>query len=158
MVIFSKSYPFKSFRGGYVCLLCLIHLLHTESMQSETPCQLSQHGGRLHQLSQCRRHQHLRRFPHFALTQLTWSSLSVDLIYMETHLAMTQLTGNETPHQLSHRQMLKIWISRRIQEQNQKHLNAWLFSLNMFVQCKKPEQKIIMQVYLQGLAVRGRRE
>ncbi len=42
----------------------------------------------------------------------------------------------------------KIWISRQIQEQNKKHLNALLFSIYMFDQCKKPEQKIIMQVYL----------
>ncbi len=35
----------------------------TESMWSETPCQLSQR----------RIHQHLRRFYHSALTQLTWS-------------------------------------------------------------------------------------
>ncbi len=40
-----------------------IHLPHTESTRSQT----------LHQLSQRRRHQHLRRFYHSALTQLTWS-------------------------------------------------------------------------------------
>jgi hypothetical protein len=48
MVNFSKSYPFKGARAGYACLFGLIHLLHTELMQSETPCQLSQHGVRLH--------------------------------------------------------------------------------------------------------------
>jgi hypothetical protein len=68
----------------YACFGFLIHPLHIESRQSKTHCQLSQRGVRLHvnwvhtketphQLSQRRRHQHLLRFDHSALTQLTWS-------------------------------------------------------------------------------------
>ncbi len=59
MVNFSKSYPFKGARDGYVCMLWLDSSPHTESMLSETSpsteltrCeishQLSQHGVRLH--------------------------------------------------------------------------------------------------------------
>jgi hypothetical protein len=95
MVNFSKSYPFKGARAGYVCLFCLIHLPHTESMWSETLRQLRQRGVSLsvnwgnaewdsmstestlnetpYQLSQLRRHQHLWRFHYSVLTQLTWS-------------------------------------------------------------------------------------
>jgi hypothetical protein len=73
---------------------------------------------------------------------LSWRgvSLRVDTVDMESHLALTQLTGNETPRQLSHRQMLKIWISRRIQERNWKHSKALLFGLYMFDQCKKTKK------------------
>ncbi len=78
----------------YACF-GLIHLPHTELTRSQTLHQLSQCQVRLHinwvnaewdststeptqsktprQLSQHRRHQHLRRFYHSVLTQLTWS-------------------------------------------------------------------------------------
>jgi hypothetical protein len=159
----------------------------TESTRSETPCQLSQH----------RRHQHIRRFYHSVFTQLMWSltpcwlswwrvwlrvdlvwerwikpkqayitssgtfegirfrtltmkcsngaistrnckflysqvnwvyaedtniyedfiilrwlswqgvSLHIDSVDVESHLALTQLSKNETPRQLNHRRMLK---------------------------------------------------
>ncbi len=78
------------------------------SRQRVTPCQLSQR----------RRHQHVQIFHHPALTQLTWSltlcwltrrgvSLRIDSLDVESHLALTQLLGNETLHQLSHRWKLK---------------------------------------------------
>jgi hypothetical protein len=35
------------------------------------------------------------------------SSLRDDTVDVESHLALTQLTGNENPHQLSHRRMFK---------------------------------------------------
>ncbi len=74
IVNFSKSYPFKGARAGYVCLFWLdsspshwvdvvSDSLSTESTRNVTP----------HQLSQRTRHQHLWRFYHSGLTQLTWS-------------------------------------------------------------------------------------
>ncbi len=74
-----------------------IHLPLTESTRSQT----------LHQLSQRRRHQHLRRF--IIPRWLSWRgvSLCVDSVDVESHLVLTQLTRNETPLQLSHCRMLK---------------------------------------------------
>ncbi len=48
----------------------LIHLLHTESDSASTESTRSETPRKL---SQRRRHQHLKRFYHSALTQLTWS-------------------------------------------------------------------------------------
>ncbi len=75
-------------------------------------------------------------------------SFRVDSVDVESHLALTQLTRNEPPRQLSHRRMLKNRISRRIQEQNRKNSKALLFGLYVFEKCKKREQKNLMQVYL----------
>jgi hypothetical protein len=72
----------------------------TQSTWSLTPRWLSRRGVSLH------------------LTQSTWSltpcwlsrpgvALRVDTVDVESHLALTPLTGYETPHQLSHRQMLE---------------------------------------------------
>jgi hypothetical protein len=131
----------------------LIHLPHTEPMRSETPRQLSHC-----QLSQ----------PAVNWVNAEWESMStesmqkeptftkipsfrVDSVDVESDLALTQLMGNETPCQLSHRRRLKISISRQIQEQNPKHSNAFLFGLYVFDQCKNPEQKSHARVPLREL-------
>ncbi len=119
-----------------------------ESMRSETPCQLSQRGVRLH--VHWVNAESTNIYKDFIIQRwLSWHgvSLCVDSVDVESHLALTQLTGNETAHQLSHRWMLKIWISQRIQEQNRKHSKVLFFGLYMFDQCKKLEQKNLMQVY-----------
>ncbi len=126
----------------YACF-DFIHLPHTESTQSETPCPLSQHGVRStstestrietpHQLSQWRRHQHLWKFHQSTLTQLTWSLTPVDSADVESHMALTQLTRNETRHQLSHCRMLK-------------NLNT---SGNSSTKSKTPKSLIIWPIYV----------
>jgi hypothetical protein len=81
--------------------------MSTESMRSETPRQLSQR----------RRHQHLRRFHHSTLT--------------------------ETRYQLSHCRMLK---NLNNSSTKSKHSKPLLFCRYMFDQCIKPEQKNLIQV------------
>jgi hypothetical protein len=69
----------------------------TESTRSETPCQLSQR----------RRHQHLRRFHHSSLTQLTWSLTPRWFSRRGVSLDVDSVDGEWDSHQLSHRLMLK---------------------------------------------------
>jgi hypothetical protein len=88
----------------------------TESMQNETPHQLSQRRMRLHtnwvnaewdstltesmqnetphQLSQCGMRKYLQGFHHSAMIQLMWSRTPRLLVNMESHSALTQLTRN----------------------------------------------------------------
>ncbi len=102
----------------------------TKSMRSETPCQLSQRGVRLHinivnaewdststeSMQKAPTFTKISSFRvdsvdvegHSTLTQLTGVSHRVDSVDVESNLALTQLTGNETVRQLSHHQMLKI--------------------------------------------------
>jgi hypothetical protein len=96
-----------------------ISLPHTESMRSETPRQLSQRGVRLHVNgvnARVRLHVNwintevTNIYEDFIIPRwLSWRgvSLCVDSVDIESHLALTQLTGNETRRQLSHHQMLK---------------------------------------------------
>jgi hypothetical protein len=79
----------------------------------------------------------------FVYEETNWSYLHVDSVDVETHLALTQLTRNETPRQLSHRWMLKNLNSQRIQEQNRKCSEALLFGLYVLDKCKKNENKKI---------------
>ncbi len=131
MVNLSKSYCFKGARAGYVCLFWLdssyTHWINaewlapsTEPTRSETPRQLSQH----------RRHQHLRRFPLSAMNQLTWSltphwlsrhgvSLGIDSVDREWDSASTESPPN----------VFKNRISRRKHKQNWKHSKDLLFGL-----------------------------
>jgi hypothetical protein len=124
IVNFPKSYLFKVARADYVCLFWLdsssAHWvdaewdsLSTESTQSETP----------RQLSQCSRHQHLRRFHHSALTQLTWS-----------------LTPRWPSWGGVTAECKKIW-SQQIQEQNQKHSKALFFAYICLISAKKQNKK-----------------
>ncbi len=116
---FSISYPFKGARAGYVCLFWFdfssAHWVNgewdspsTESTQSETPCQLSQRGVRLHVNWVNAEGTDIDE--DFIIPRwLCWRGVShcVDSVDMESHLALTQLMRNETRRQLSHRQMLK---------------------------------------------------
>jgi hypothetical protein len=78
------------------------------------------------------------------------------LSWLESHSLLTRLTWSLTWRWLSWRGMrLRVnWVTAkirkawRIQEQTWKHSKAFLFGLYMFDQCKKPEQKNLMQVYL----------
>ncbi len=119
IVNLSKSYPFKGARAGYVCLFWLdsspSHWVDaesdspsTESTRNQTPHQLSQSGVRLHVNWVNTEDTNIYKdfiIPHWH----SWRgvSLCVDSVDVESHLALTQLTRNETPHQLSHRRMLK---------------------------------------------------
>jgi hypothetical protein len=112
---------------------------------SQTLRQLSQHGVRLHVNWVNAKDTNIYE-DFIILLWLSWrgDSLRIDSVDVESYLALTQLTRNETPHQLSHCWMLKIsnTVSWRIQEQNWKNSEALLFSLYVFDKCKKPEQKI----------------
>jgi hypothetical protein len=80
----------------------------TESTRSETSHQLSQHGVRLH-VNWVNAEGTIIYEDFIILRWLSWRgvSLRVDSVDVESHLALTQLTGNETRRQLSHRRMLK---------------------------------------------------
>jgi hypothetical protein len=143
MVNFCKSYPFKDARAGYVYMFWLIwfstHLVDaewdspsTESMRSETPRQLSQSRVRLHVNWVNKEGTNIYDFIIPCWLSWCWVSLRIGSVSVESHLALTPLTGNETPRQLSHHWVFTIWISRRIQEPNRKHWKALLFGLYMF--------------------------
>ncbi len=122
----------------YACF-CLIRLPHTELTRNQTLCQLSQCGVRLHvnrvnaewdstSTESTRRHQHLRRFYHSALTQLMWGltlrwlswrgvSFGVDSVDEEWDSASTEAPTNVS----------KNWISQQNQKQNKKNSEALLF-------------------------------
>ncbi len=70
---------------------------------------------------------------------LSWRgvSLRVDSVDVESHLALTQLMGNETRRQLSHRRMLKNSIKSANSSQNRKHSKVLLFGLCLFDRYKK---------------------
>jgi hypothetical protein len=73
----------------------------------------------------------------------------IRLPHTESTQSETQLMGNETQHQQSHRQIFKNLNKSVISRTKSKHSKALLFSLYMFDKCKKPEQKNLMQVYIQ---------
>ncbi len=136
----------------YACF-GLIHLVHTESTQSQTLRQLSQRRMRLHvNWVNAEWDSTSTESTQNTLTFTKILSFRVDSVDMESHSALTQLTWSLTwsliPRQLSHRQMLKIWISLRIQEQNRKNSEALLFGLYVFDKNKKREEKNLLQVYL----------
>ncbi len=91
----------------YACF-GLIHLVHTESTQSQTLLQLSQCGMRLYVNWVNAEYTNIQE-DFIILRWLSWRgvSLRVDSVDVEAHLALTQLTRNETSCQLSHCQMLK---------------------------------------------------
>ncbi len=157
-----EHYPFKGDRAGYVCLFWLesspSHWVNaesdspsTESRWSETPCQLSQCGVRLH--GNWVNAEDTNIYKDFIIPRwLSWHgvSLCVDSVDVESHLASTQLMRNETPRQLSYRRMFK---------NSNKSANSWTKSktfkshiiwptVYVFDKCKKREQKNLMQVYL----------
>jgi hypothetical protein len=157
---FVISYPFKGARAWYACLFWFdsssAHWvdaewdsLSTESMQSETTCQLSQLGVRLH--INWVNAEDTNIDEDFIIPR--WLScrgvsLRVDSVDMKSHLALIQLTGMSLDANWVIAECKKIFLSQRIQVQNWKHSKALLFGLYMFDQCKKPEQKYLMQVYL----------
>jgi hypothetical protein len=114
-----EHYPFKGARAVYVCLFWRdsspSHWVNTksdssstESMQSETPRQLSQRKVRLH--VNWVNAEDTNIYEDFIIPRwLSWCgvSLCIDSVDVESHLALTQLTRNETPRQLSHCWMLK---------------------------------------------------
>jgi hypothetical protein len=80
----------------------------TESTRSETPHQLSPRKVRLH--VNWVNAEGTDIYDDFIITRWLswrWVSLGIDSVDMKSHFALTQLMGNETPHQLSHRRMLK---------------------------------------------------
>ncbi len=85
----------------------------------------------------------------FTITSTQWLSwhgvsLRVDSVDGESHLAFTQLTGNETPCQPSHCWILKNLnksANSRSKSKTLKSLIIWPIQY-MFDQYKKPEQKI----------------
>ncbi len=116
MVNFSKSYPFKGARAGFVLAWFIFRTqsrrwvrlpfnwvnaewdyMSTESTRSNTTCQLNQR----------RKHQHLQRFHYSMLTQLTSILTPHWLSQRGVSLGIDSVDRNETPRQLSHRQMLK---------------------------------------------------
>ncbi len=119
IVNFSKYYPFKDARAGYVCVFWLesspLHWVNaesdspsTESTRSETPRQPSQRGVRLHvNWVNAEDSNIYEDFITPRWLSWRWVSLRVDSVDVESHLALTQLTRNEIPRQLSHRRMLK---------------------------------------------------
>ncbi len=140
MVNFSKSYPFKGPRVGFVCLFWLdwsfAHWVDaewdspsTESTWSETTCQLSQGGVRVR--VNLVKAEGKNIYEDFIIPRwLRWRrvSLHIDSVNVESHLTLTQLMGNETPRQLSHRWMLKNlnkWANSRIKSKTLKSLIIW---------------------------------
>ncbi len=80
----------------YACF-GLIHLPHTESTWSETPHQMSPRGVRLH--VNWVNTEGTNIYEDFIIPRwLSWRGvlLRIDTVNMESHLALTQLTGNET--------------------------------------------------------------
>jgi hypothetical protein len=81
----------------YACF-GLSHLPHTESTRSHTLRQLSQRGVRLH--VNWVNAEDTNIYKDFIIPRwLSWHgvSLYIDSVYVESHLALTQLTRNETP-------------------------------------------------------------
>jgi hypothetical protein len=119
MVNFSKSYPFKAAIAGYVCLFWLDSSfehrvnaewdsLSTESTQIETPHQQSQWGVRLG--INWVNGEGTNNYKDLIIPRwLSWHgvSLHVDSVDVESHLMLTQMTGNETLYQLNHCRTLK---------------------------------------------------
>jgi hypothetical protein len=159
IVNFYKYYPFKGARAAYVCLFCLdsspsdwvnaeSDSSSTESKQNKTPRQMSQHRVRLH--VNWVNAEDTNIYEDFIITRwLSWRgvSLCVDSVDVESHLALTQLTRNETPRQLSHRRMLK---NSNKSANSRKKLKTFrsLIIWPICNKCKKREQKNFMQVYL----------
>ncbi len=158
LLIFLNPIPLKVPELVMYACFGLIHLPHTESMQSQTLRQLSQRGVTPRQLSQ--RGVRLRNW-----VNAEWDSMStkstqktptftkilsfrVDSVDMESHLALTQLTRNETQRQLSHCRMLKNLNKSANSRTKSKNSEALLFGLHVFDKCKKWEQKNLTQVYL----------
>jgi hypothetical protein len=119
IVNLTKYYPFKGARAGYVCMFWLesspSHWVDaesdspsTESTQSETTRQQSQRGVNLHVNWVNAEDTNIYK-DFIILHWLSWRgvSLCVDSVDVEYHLALTRLTRNEFPRQLSHRRMLK---------------------------------------------------
>ncbi len=124
MVNFPISCPFKGTWAGSVCLLwfdsSFAHWVNaewdspsTESMRSETSSQLSQHGVRFHvNWVNAEDNNIYEDFIILRWLSWHWLSLRVDSVDVESHLALTQLTRDETRCQLSHHRMLEIQISK----------------------------------------------
>jgi hypothetical protein len=158
--MFINIFPFKAPELLMHACFGLIHLPHIESTRSQTLHQLSQRGVRLHinwvnAEWDSTSTESTQKTPTF----MKILSFHVDLVDVESHSALNQLPWSLTWRWLSWRGMRlrvnwvtaeckKIWICRRIQEQNQKNSEALLFGLYVFDKCKKQEQKNLMQVYL----------
>jgi hypothetical protein len=136
--------------GETVMYACfgLIHLPHNESTRSETP----------HQLSQCKLRPMSTESTGVRL-HVNWVNTEGTIIYenfiipidsvdVESHSALTQLTCSLTSWQEMRlcinwvtTECQKIWISRGIQEQNQKHSKDLFFGMYMFDQYKNQNKK-----------------
>jgi hypothetical protein len=74
---------------------------------------------------------------------------------MESHSELTQLSGNETPRQLSHCQIIKKFECWRIQDKiKDAQKPNYLAYMRMFDQCKKTEQKISLKCTFKGTVAR----
>jgi hypothetical protein len=156
---FSKSCPFKGTRAGYVCLFWLdsspSHWVHAESdspsiesMWNETPCQLSQHGVRLH--INWVNAEYANIYEEFIIPRwLSWHGISfrVDSVDVES-LGIDSLMRNETLCQLSHRWMLKNSKKSVNSRTKLKNSVALLFGLHVFDKCKNEDKKFHASVPL----------
>jgi hypothetical protein len=141
---FIKSSPFKAPELVMYACFGLIHLPHTELMQSETPRQLSQRRVRLHiNWFHAKWDSTSTESTQKAQTFTMISLLRVDSVDVESHLALTQSIISLTLRWLSWWGMrlrinwvtaecLKIKISWRIQEQNRKHSKPYYLA---YIQC-----------------------
>jgi hypothetical protein len=118
MVIFLNTIPLKVPELVMYACFDLIHLPHWVDSEWDSPSTELTRSDTPHQLSQCRVRLHVNWvntegtniYEDFIIPQWhSWHgvSLCIDSVNMESHLALSQLMGNETPHQQSHRQMLK---------------------------------------------------
>ncbi len=145
MVNFSKSYPFKGARAGYVwCLFWLDSSFVHWSTRSEIPRQLSQRRVKLNCQQRVRLHinwvntEGTNMYKDFIISRwLSWCgvSLRVGSVDMESLLVLT-------PRQLSHRWLFK--NSKKLANSRKKLTTpkSLLFGLNMFDQWKNQNKKI----------------
>ncbi len=104
-----------------------VRLPSTESTWSETPRQMSQREVRLH--VNWVNAEGTNIYEDFIIPRwLSWRrvSLCVDSVNMESHLALTQLTGNETHRSVSHRQMLKNLNKYKIENTQKTYYLAYV--------------------------------
>jgi hypothetical protein len=107
-LIFINPIPLKAPELVMYACFGLIHLPHTETTWSQTLRQLSQHGVRLH-INWVNAEWDSTSIESTQKTSTFTKILSfcIDSVDVESHLASTQLTRNETLRQLSLRRMLK---------------------------------------------------
>jgi hypothetical protein len=152
MVNFSKSYLFKGTIAGFVCLFWLdsssTHWVDTEwdspsteSTRNETPHQLSQRGVRLH--VNWVNAEDTNIYEDFIIRRwLSWLGVSLCVVSgkVDSHLALTQLTGYENPRQRSHCRMLKN-LNKSANSKTLKSLIIWPIQYSVYLTSSKNQNK-----------------